>query len=273
MPSLPTLLPVEIDAPGIVLAARPYSEHDAIVALFTEDHGAIRGLARGGLSRTKASLWQPGNLVQSRWAARLSDQLGTISAELVHAGAALAMDDPWALAILSAACAVAEGAIPEREPHPRIFRGMLHLIAHASTGIALLPDLIRWELGLLQDLGFGLDLATCAVTGTKQNLTYVSPRTGRAVSHDAAGLWKERLLPLPHFLATDAPGDPAQWADGLRLTERFLARDAFGLRHLAIPAARLRLAEKLTLLAAAPASPPPESAPAAQTDRSAPERR
>jgi DNA repair protein RecO (recombination protein O) len=150
---------------------------------------------------------------------------------------------------------------------------MLHLIAHASTGIALLPDLIRWELGLLQDLGFGLDLATCAVTGTSENLTYVSPRTGRAVSHDAAGLWKERLLPLPPFLTTDAPGDPAQWADGLRLTERFLARDAFGLRHVAIPAARLRLAEKLTLLAAAPASPPPESAPAAQTDRSAPERR
>ncbi len=262
---------MEIDAPGIVLAVRPYSEHDAIVALFTEDHGLLRGLARGGMSRTKASLWQPGNLVQSRWAARLAEQLGTISAELVHPGAALAMDDAWALTILTAACAVAEGAVPEREPQPRIFRGMLHLIAHASTGVALLPDLIRWELGLLQDLGFGLDLTTCAVTGTREALTYVSPRTGRAVSQDAAGLWKERLLPLPPFLTSDTPGDPAQWADGLRLTERFLARDAFGLRHLAVPAARLRLSEKLNLLAAAPASPPPEPVPAAQIGRSAPD--
>ncbi len=262
---------MEIDAPGIVLAVRPYGEHDAIIALFTETHGILHGLARGGASRTKASLWQPANLVQSRWVARLAEQLGTLTAELIHAGAALAMDDAWSLGILSAACAVAEGAVPEREPHPRIFRGLLHLIAHASAGMALVPELIRWELGLLQDLGFGLDLAACAVTGTPENLAYVSPRTGRAVSRNAAGLWKERLLPLPPFLITDAPGDIAQWADGLRLTERFLARDAFGLRHLAVPAARLRLAEKLSLLAAGPASPPPAPAPAARTDRSAPE--
>ncbi len=269
MPSNPA--GVEIDAPGIVLAVRPYSEHDAIVALFTENHGLMRGLARGGMSRTKAPLWQPGNLVQARWAARLAEQLGTISAELVHPGAALAMDDAWALTILAAACAVAEGAVPEREPQPRIFRGMLHLIAHASMGMALLPDLVRWELGLLQDLGFGLDLSSCAVTGACDTLTYVSPRTGRAVSQDAAGLWKERLLPLPPFLTGDTAGDPPQWADGLRLTERFLARDAFGLRHLAVPGARLRLSEKLNLLAAAPASPPSAPAPAAPTDRSAPD--
>jgi DNA repair protein RecO (recombination protein O) len=181
------------------------------------------------------------------------------------------MDDPWALSILSAACAVADGAVPEREPQPRIFRGLLHLIASASTGMALLPDLIRWELGLLQDLGFGLDLTTCAVTGTADSLAYVSPRTGRAVSQHAAGLWKERLLPLPAFLTTEAIGNPAQWAEGLRLTERFLARDAFGLRHQAIPAARLRLSEKLNARAAASTSPPPEPAPAAQTDRSAPD--
>jgi DNA repair protein RecO (recombination protein O) len=235
---------VEFAAPGIVLSAAPYGEGDAIVSVFTESEGVYRGLARGGLSKTKASLWQKGNLVEARWVARLADQLGYFSAELIHAGAALAMDDAWALGILSSVCAVADGALPEREAHPRVFRGVLHLIAHSSQGAAMLGDVVRWELGLMQELGYGLDLSECAVTGAREGLAYVSPRTGRAVSAAGAGLWKERLLPLPAFLTGDGPGDMAQWADGLRLTGRFLARDVFGLRHLGVPPPRVLLEDK-----------------------------
>ncbi|MEJ0046418.1 MAG: DNA repair protein RecO [Rhodospirillales bacterium] len=235
---------MEILAPGIVLSVAPFGEGDALVSVFSEEHGVYRGLAHGGQSRTKASLWQQGNLVQARWVARLADQLGSFSAELIHPGAALAMDDAWALGILSSACAVAETALPEREPHAAIFRGLLHLVVHAPEGRRLLGDMVRWELGLLRELGYGLDLSECALTGTCDSLAFVSPRTGRAVCAEAAGLWKERLLKLPAFLTTDADGDMEQWAEGLRLTGHFLARDAFGLHHRPVPAARTMLEEK-----------------------------
>ena len=235
---------MEINAPGIVLGVAPFGEGDALVSVFSEEHGVYRGLARGGTSKSQSSLWQQGNLVQARWVARLADQLGSFSGELIHPGAALAMDDAWALSILSALCATAEGALPEREAYPRIFGGVLHLVANNSRGAPLLADLIRWELGLLQELGYGVDLSVCAVTGTREGLAYVSPRTGRAVCEDAAGLWKEKLLALPAFLITGGDGDQPQWAAGLRLTGHFLARDAFGLRHLPLPNARTRLEEK-----------------------------
>jgi len=235
---------MEILAPGIVLSVAPFGEGDALVSVFSEEHGVYRGLAHGGMSRAKASLWQQGNLVQARWAARLTDQLGSFSAEMIHPGAAMAMNEAWGLAILSSACAVAETALPEREPHVPIFRGLLHLVVHAPEGVSLLADMVRWELGLLRELGYGLDIAQCALTGTHENLAFVSPRTGRAVCEEAAGLWKERLLRLPPFLTTNEPGDLEQWADGMRLTGHFLARDAFGLHHRPVPAARVMLEEK-----------------------------
>src|SRR5665213_4110813 len=148
------------DAPAIVLDARPFGEGDAIATVMTEEHGVHRGLARGGASRGQAGLWQPGNLAQVRWVARLSDQLGSFSGEMIHAGAAHVLDDALALAMLSAACAVAEGALPERQPHPRAFHGLVQLIAHLPQGPDRLTDLIRWETLLLSDLGYGLDLAT-----------------------------------------------------------------------------------------------------------------
>ena len=159
---------MEWDAPAIVLEARPYGEGDALASVFTEAHGVHRGLARGGGARGRTSLWQPGNLVQVRWVARLADQLGSFSAELVHPAAALAMDDPLTLATLSGACAVAVGALPERVAHPRVFQGLLRLIAGLARGTPMIADLVRWEAGLLADLGYGLDLAACAVTGATE---------------------------------------------------------------------------------------------------------
>src|ERR1700712_496873 len=182
------------EAPGIVLAAQPYGESDALATVLTEEHGAHRGMARGGLSRSKANIWQPGNLVTLRWTARLNEQLGHFTAELVHPGAALAMDDKMALSILSAACAVAHGALTEREAHPRVFNGLLQLIVHLGQGQAALTDLIRWEAVLLGELGYGMDLSSCALTGATEGLAFVSPRSGHAVSAGAAAPWAGRLL-------------------------------------------------------------------------------
>ena len=240
---------MEWEAPGIILDVRAYGEADAIATVMTESHGAHRGLARGAQSRSKAALWQPGNMVQLRWVGRLADQLGALSAELIHPAAALVLDNALALSMLTAACAVAEGGLPERQAHPVVFDGLLHLLARLPLAEAVLGEQIRWEALLLADLGYGLDLTSCGVTGSTDNLAYVSPRSGRAVSVAAAGPWQDRMLPLPPFLLDGGAGDPAQWRDGLRLSGHFLARDVFGLRHRPLPHARLALYDRLSALA------------------------
>jgi DNA repair protein RecO (recombination protein O) len=243
---------MEWDAPAIILDARPYGEGDAVATVMTEAHGLHRGLARGGASRGKAGTWQPGNMVQVQWTARLSDQLGSFTGELIHAGAAHAMHEAMPLAMLTAICAVAEGALPEREPLPRIFGGLLRLIPRLPLGEQSLTEVIQWELVVLSDLGYGLDLAACAVTGATENLAYVSPKTGRAVTREAAGEWAARLLPLPAFLTGSAPPDPQGWLDGLRLTGHFLARDAFGHQHRPLPQARRMLYDRVLAMVAPP---------------------
>ena len=271
---------MEWDAPAIILATAAYGEGDLLATVMTEAHGLHRGLARGGASRRHAALWQPGNLAQLRWVARLPEQLGSLTGELVHPGAALAMEDRLALAILSSACAVAEGALPDREPLPALFGGLLGLVAGLSDTAASLTALVRWELALLAGLGYGLDLSCCALSGAAEGLAWVSPRTGRAVADAAAGEWRPRLLALPAFLlapravlaqdAAAAPGDPAptatldaaapdatSWRDGLRLTGHFLARDAFGHTHRPLPPARERLLDLVAAMCPAPPPPPP----------------
>jgi DNA repair protein RecO (recombination protein O) len=240
---------MEWEAPAIVLDARPYNEGDAIVTVMTQEHGLHRGLARGGSARGRAALWLSGNFVQVRWVARLADQLGSFSGELVHAGAALVLDDPLALAMLSAVCAVAEGALPERQPHERVFDGMLPLLARLPGGAPMLTDLVRWETVLLAELGYGLDLSACAVTGATAGLAFVSPKTGRAVTAAAAGVWQPRLLALPRFLVGGNAATAADWRDGLRLTGHFLARDAFGHQHRPLPQARRMLYDRVARLA------------------------
>ena len=240
---------MEWEAPAIVLDARPFGEGDAVVAVMTETHGLHRGLARGGTSRAKAALWQPGNLIQARWVGRLAEQLGSFSAEMVHPVAALVLDDRIALAMLSAACAVAEGALPEREPHPRVFDGLLHLLARLPQGQEMLAEFVRWETVLLGDLGYGLDLSACAVTGATSGLAFVSPRSGRAVTREGAGEFADRLLPLPGFLVGGNIAEAADWRAGLALTGHFLARDAFGHHHKPLPPARSMLYELTASLA------------------------
>lgn len=250
---------MEWQAPAVVLDARPLGEGGAVVSLLTEAHGRHAGLARGGASRAQAPVWQAGNLVEARWVARLADQLGALTGELVHPAAALAMEDPLALALLSSACAVAEGALPDREPHARTFHGLVSLIARLQREgpASLLPDYLRWEADLLAELGYGLDLARCALSGTADDLRWVSPRTGRAVSAAAAGPWEARLLPLPAcLLGSQAPSEPADWLAGLRLTGHFLGKDAFGHQHKPLPNARDLLFHRVASLVPVDSSPP-----------------
>jgi DNA repair protein RecO (recombination protein O) len=189
-------------------------------------------------------------LIEARWVARLSDQLGSLSGELVHPAAALAMDEPLALALLSSACTIAADALPEREAHPRAFAGLVSLIGHLAGGAeGVVADYVRFEALILTELGYGLDLATCAVTGVHEGLTHVSPRTGRAVSAGAAAPYLDKLLPLPAFMRdSESLGEAASWVAGLKLTGYFLERDAFGARHRPLPEARFRLAERIAAL-------------------------
>jgi DNA repair protein RecO (recombination protein O) len=240
----------EWNAPAIVLATRPHGEGGAVVTVLTEAHGRHAGLAKGGASRGQAALWQPGNLVEVRWVARLADQLGSISGEMVHAAASLALDDALALSVLTSACAVADGALPERQAHPGSFHGLVGVIAALARGPEhALPLLAHWEATLLTELGYGLDLTTCAATGATENLTFVSPKSGRAVSAEAAAPYADRLLPLPPFLRDPAqPSNMQEWLAGLRVTGFFLTRDAFGLQHRPLPPAREALQDRLTLM-------------------------
>ena len=245
---------MEWEAAAVVLSASSYGEGGAVAHVLTEQHGAYRGLVRGGSGRANVATWQAGNLLSAQWHARLAEQLGTLKAELVHPSAARLMQAPLLLALLSAACAVADGALPEREPHPALFHGLVRLLTLLSLdpvqGARSGPAaLLRWETALLRDLGYGLDLSCCAVTGATDGLAFVSPRTGRAVCADAAGDWRDRLLRLPPLFLDEADdGAPEAWCDGLRLTGHFLARDVFGQRHRPVPAARERLADMVISL-------------------------
>jgi DNA repair protein RecO (recombination protein O) len=234
---------MEWQEPAIVLETALYGEGDLLVTVLTP-LGAWRGLAKGGASQRKIAIWQKGNLLSARWVARLAEQLGTITGELVHPGAAMAMQNAEHLAVLEAACALAAGALPEREPHPDAFAGLARLLA----GIDILgfpsPALVRWELDLLRELGFGLDFSTSA--GGNDRLAYVSPRTGRAVTLSEAGEWVDRLLRLPEFLLVDTDPDLADIVAGLCLTRHFLERDVFGSRHRPLPTARARLYDRLS---------------------------
>jgi DNA repair protein RecO (recombination protein O) len=230
---------------AIVLSSRAHGESGAILDLLTRDHGRHAGLVRGGASRRNAPGLQPGNGVHVHWRARLEEHLGSFTCELARARAGELMDSRDALAGLNAFTAVTIATMPERQAHAAVFRGGEILLdaMMADDAAHWLPLYVRWEAGLLEALGFGLDFSECAATGVKDDLTYVSPKTGRAVSRDAAGIYAHRLFRLPGFLlghqSEEAHG--GEVAAGLALTGHFLLERVLKPHGKDLPPARMRL--------------------------------
>ncbi len=225
---------------GVVLSARPHGETSVIVELLTKDHGRHLGLVRGGRSRMQRPVLQPGNRVRVEWRARLDEHLGNYALEGLDLRAAQLMETRASLYGLTWLASLAR-LLPERDPHPGLYDTLgvvLDHLADPEIGPALM---VRFELAMLAELGFGLDLSQCASTGAITNLVYVSPRSARAVSAEAGAPYADRMLPLPAFLMTssvNAHPRPEDIADGFRLTGFFLARDVYEPRGLPIPDAR-----------------------------------
>ncbi|GAB4522460.1 MAG: DNA repair protein RecO [Parvularculaceae bacterium] len=231
---------------GIVLRARRHGEAHAIVELLTRQHGRHAGLVRGGAGRRLRPALEPGNEVAAVWRARLSENLGVYAVEPTKSRSAFVLNSPRRLAALAAACAVACDALPEREPHAPAYRALTVLLDALADDEVWPALFVKWELGLLRELGYGLALEACAVTGRTDALTHVSPRSGRAVCSEVAEPYKEKLLPLPAFLC-DAGADitGADLAAGLALTGYFLETRIFGPADKSLPEARSRLAQAI----------------------------
>ncbi|HTI66150.1 MAG TPA: DNA repair protein RecO [Caulobacteraceae bacterium] len=230
-----------------VLAARPYGETGAIVELLTENHGRYAAHVAGGASRRMKPFLQAGARVIARYRARTSDNLGSASLEPVGEGVSGLFDDALALAGLSAAAAVTAAALPEREAHPGAFAAFESLVAAFALEHVWPAVFVRFEAGLLEELGFGLDLSRCAATGALDDLAWVSPRTGRAVSRAAGEPYRDRLLALPPFLLSSQGGlGEGDVGAGLAITGHFLEQHVFGPLNRPLPPARVWLLERLT---------------------------
>lgn len=225
-----------------VLSARPHGETALILQLLTRDHGRHAGLVRGGQSSRQRALFQSGNHLAVEWSARLADYLGSYRCEPKESHAAGILDDRDRLLALSAAAAVAERALPERESHPGCYHAF-GVLMDALPGDHWAEVYVRWELGLLAALGFGLDLSRCAGGGPSEDLAYVSPKSGRAVSREAGAPYAERLLPLPGFLVGRGSEGPEAIGQGLALTAHFLERNIFHPQDRALPDPRERLTQ------------------------------
>jgi DNA repair protein RecO (recombination protein O) len=227
---------------GVILSVRPHAETGAVLELFTRQHGRHLGLVHGGRSRKLRPILQIGNHVDATWKARLADNLGHFGVELRKGFAAHVMEDAAALAGLTSIAALAR-LLPERDPHPHLYEVTLFVLGYLDEPQVWPALVVRWELVLLEELGFGLDLSSCASTGATADLVYVSPRSGRAVSDQAGEPYKDRLLALPAFLRGSATG--AVTAEDVRagfaLTGHFLEARVLRPRDMTMPEARARL--------------------------------
>lgn len=225
---------------ALVLAARPFGENSKIVEVLSAEHGRAAGMVRGARGKAMRALLQPGNRVEVTWRARLDDQLGSMSLEMVEARAGLVMEHAWgAFGLASVASLLA--FLPERDPQPRLYAAANALIDAFALPAAAGEAGVRFEVILLEEFGFGLDLSCCAGTGATDGLTYVSPRSGRAVSESAGRPYADRLLPLPAFLSDErAPVDADAAAAGFRLTGHFLAAHVAGAANRPLPEPRER---------------------------------
>ena len=236
---------MEFQDQGIIISLRKYGEYDAVIDVMTAEHGRHAGLVKGGMGRRKRGSLQPGNEVMLNWRGRLESQLGVYNAELRNARSAAFLDYPEKLGVLNSICAILSLCLAEREQHRPLYDGLqilLDMLEHVGPA----PEewgalLVQWEVGLLSELGFGLDLSCCAATGIMDDLIYVSPKSGRAVSGDAGKPYHSKMLALPQFLIKDAEITEQDIRDGLALSEFFLERYVLHPHNKKIPQARRML--------------------------------
>ena len=238
---------MRLTTPAIVVALRPHGEHGAVVRLMTPEHGMQAGYVRGARGRRLRPVLLPGNQVEAALAARTETQLAQATVELMHSRGPL-LSEALPAAAIDWACALTATALPEGQPYPRLYQaldGLLAAIEAAPSASGWGAGLVRYELLLLAELGFGLDLERCAVSGNNDDLVAVSPRSGRAVSAAEAEPYAGKLLPLPRFVREEGS---ATWPDilnGLQLTGHFLLRDVITDRSAPVAEARIRLVERL----------------------------
>lgn len=238
---------MHLRAEAIILSVRAHGEHGAIVRTLTESDGVQPGYVRGGRSRRLKPVLQPANLILGDWRSRTDEQLAGLTVELIHSRAPL-FREPLPAAALDWATAVTAALLPEGQAYPRLHAaldGVLSAVEAAPAARGWAVALVRYELLLLAELGFGLDLEHCAATGANDDLAYVSPKSGTAVSRSGAVGYESKLLPLPRFLIE---GGAAEWGDilaGLRITGHFLERDLLIGRSGEVLPARERLVDRL----------------------------
>lgn len=238
---------MRIEAQATVCALRTHGEHGAVVRLLTAEHGLQAAYVRGARGKRMRAVLIPGNIVQARISARTESQLAHAELELLHSRAGL-LGEPLPSAAVEWATALTATVLPEAQPYPRIhatLEGLLSAVEAAPSAVGWGAALVRYELLLLAELGFGLDLDSCAVSGTSDDLVAVSPRSGRAVSAVEAEPYGDRLLPLPAFVREGGTGRWADIAVGLELTGHFLARDLLTDRSALLIEARHRLVDRL----------------------------
>ncbi|MCK5546446.1 MAG: DNA repair protein RecO [Rhodospirillaceae bacterium] len=240
---------------GIVLSSRRHGETSAVVSVLTRGNGVHSGLVRGGWGRRSRHMVEPGNRVHARWRGRLAEHLGSYTLEVERSFSATLMDEPIYLSAMTSALALSAGSMAEREAHPQAFDGLsalLDILDSSANLPANSPDwqsaYVKWEMGLLGELGYGLDFSECAATGTPENLIYVSPKSGRAVSKSAGEPYKNSMLPLPEFVK--ASGGVATSVDeilsGLKLSGHFLERHVFNVGGRHLPQARGRFIARIS---------------------------
>ena len=238
---------MNIDTPAIVCALRTHAEHGAVVRLMTPDDGLQAAYVRGARGRRMRPVVVPGNQVQARLRSRTEEQLGHAELELVHSRAPL-LSEPLPAAAIDWVTALTATALPEAQPYPRLYAALdalLALIEAAPSALGWASLLVRYELLVLAELGFGLDLDRCAVTGSNDDLVAVSPRSGRAVSATEAEPYSGKLLPLPKFVREGGAATWPEIRDGLELSGYFLLRDVLTGRTAGLAEARSRLVERL----------------------------
>jgi len=228
---------------ALILDTGKYAEHAAIVHVFAREQGRYSGISKAALSSKNRASYQPGNLVHASWKARLPEHMGTVQCELVQSLGAFVMDNALRLSAMTALCALLKLCLPERDPHPALYdtvRMLALRIAH-DEDIDWQAAYARFEIQLLQECGVGLDLQECAATGAREDLCYVSPKSGRAVSRAGGEAYKDRLLPLPAFLLSEDVVPPKeQLVDSLRLSGHFLLYGWAAAHHQELPPARER---------------------------------